>query len=229
MMDALTAPFDDESSLVIACDNSGGIGMKEGDVVKVPYEVTAYYSFRVAVMECIAAGGTPMTVVLHNFCGDAAWAELVQGIQRGMDEIGMKLPITGSTESNMLLVQSALGLLVIGKKENSYRDIQDCSRKIAVIGKPLVGEEVMEQSQWVAPLSLFKWCTEQEDVRVLPVGSKGIAYEWKQWSSSDIPAEITSKVDVSKSSGPSTCFLVAYPEHLETALKQKCSDYFWGE
>ena len=59
MMDALTAPFDDESSLVIACDNSGGIGMKEGDVVKVPYEVTAYYSFRVAVMECIAAGGTP--------------------------------------------------------------------------------------------------------------------------------------------------------------------------
>ena len=217
------------SSLVIACDNSGGIGMKEEDVVTVPYEVTAYFSFRVAVMECMAAGATPLTVVLHNFCGDEAWQELVQGIHRGMDEIGVQLPITGSTESNMQLVQSALGILVIGKKENDRRCRQKTHRKIAVIGKPLVGEEVMEQSKSVAPLSLFKWCVDQAELQVLPVGSKGIAYEWKQLNSEDIPNEIASKVDVLKSSGPSTCFLVAYPEHMETVLKQKCGDYFIGE
>ena len=77
-----------------------------------------------------------------------------------------------------------------------------------MIGKPLVGKEVMEQPQSIAPLSLFKWCMEQAGVRVLPVGSKGIAYEWKQMDPEDIPDEITSRVDVLKSSGPSTCFLV---------------------
>lgn len=229
MIDALTIPFGDSSSLVIACDNSGGIGMKEKDVVTVPYDVTAYYSFRVAVMECMAAGAAPLTVVLHNFCGDDAWQELVRGIHRGMDEVGIQMPITGSTESNMELVQSALGILVIGKKENHRKDRPEIHRKIAVIGKPLVGEEVMVQSELVAPLSLFKWCAEQAEVRALPVGSKGIAYEWKQLNSEEVPDEIASQVDVLKSSGPSTCFLLSYPEHMETVLKQKCGDYFIGE
>lgn len=57
MRNAVVIPLNDEESLVITSDNSGGIGTKEQDLVKVPYEVTGYYLFRVAVMECIAAGG----------------------------------------------------------------------------------------------------------------------------------------------------------------------------
>lgn len=232
MKDSLIIPFDELSSLIIASDNSGGIGRKEKDSVNVPYEITAYFSFRVAVMECMAAGAIPLAVVFHNFCGENAWAELVKGVRRGMDEINIHLPITGSTESNMTMIQSALGILVIGKKANTSTCIKDHQgRRLAVIGKPLVGEEVMEQSEWIAPLSLFKWCLEQENVQVLPVGSKGIAYEWKLLvpEAEVVPSGMANQVDVFKSSGPSTCFIVAYPRNMESDIKKKCGRYFIGE
>src|SRR3954452_5049017 len=119
MRDIVRIPFNGEDSLIIACDNSGAIGMQEQDLVHVPYETVAYYSFRVAVMECIAAGGEPIAVVLHNFCENEPWDELVNGIEKGLRELKLSdVRITGSTESNFSLLQSALGLVVIGKKSN---------------------------------------------------------------------------------------------------------------
>ncbi|MFD6438789.1 ATP-binding protein [Peribacillus sp. NPDC060186] len=231
MNDSLILPFTESQSLVISSDNSGGIGLKEKDLVQVPYEVVGYFSFRVAVMECLAAGGSPLTVVLHNFCGDEAWEALKIGVMKGMDEIGLALSITGSTESNMPLLQSALGLMVIGKRTNERVKKQIPLRKIALIGRPLVGEEVMKQHEWVAPLSLYKSLCELEEVQVLPVGSKGIAYEWKQLdpSGKGVSAHIRSKVDIEKSSGPSTCFLIAYPEHMEDEIKLQSDSLFMSE
>ncbi|KQU17789.1 hypothetical protein ASG65_26085 [Bacillus sp. Leaf13] len=231
MNDSLILPFTESQSLVVSCDNSGGIGLKEKDLVQVPYEVVGYFSFRVAVMECLAAGGSPMTVVLHNFCGDEAWEALKIGVMKGMDEIGLDLSITGSTESNMPLLQSALGLMVIGKRRNERVMKPILQRKMALIGRPLVGEEVMKQQEWIAPLSLYKGLCELEEVQVLPVGSKGIAYEWKHLAPSGegVSAHIRSKVDIEKSSGPSTCFLIAYPEHLEDEIKLQSGSFFMGE
>lgn len=54
MNDSLILPFTESQSLVVSCDNSGGIGLKEKDLVQVPYEVVGYFSFRVAVMECLS-------------------------------------------------------------------------------------------------------------------------------------------------------------------------------
>ncbi|MFU2016362.1 ATP-binding protein [Peribacillus butanolivorans] len=231
MNDSLILPFTESQSLVVSCDNSGGIGLKEKDLVQVPYEFVGYFSFRVAVMECLAAGGSPMTVVLHNFCGDEAWEALKIGVMKGMDEIGLDLSITGSTESNMPLLQSALGLMVIGKLRNERVMKPILQRKMALIGRPLVGEEVMKQQEWIAPLSLYKGLCELEEVQVLPVGSKGIAYEWKHLdpSGEGVSAHIRSQVDIEKSSGPSTCFLVAYPEHLEDEIKLQSGSFFMGE
>lgn len=228
MIDSLIIPFTATHSLVISSDNSGAIGMKEKDLVQVSYEVVGYYSFRVAVMECLAAGGKPMTVVLHNFSGDEAWIPLSRGIRKGMDEIGLDLSITGSTESNMSLLQSATGLIVIGKREKEFGLKRTHQRKIGLIGRPLVGEEVMEQQQWVAPLSLYKWCSELEGVNVFPVGSKGIDYEWQQMNPKGeaLSAHISSRVDVEKSAGPSTCFLIAFPEELETVIFQRFGSLF---
>lgn len=228
MMDSLNLPFTESQTLVISTDNSGGIGLKEKDLVQVPYEVVGYYSFRVAVMECLAAGGSPMAVVLQNFCGDEAWETLTRGVRKGMVEMGMDLAITGSTESNMPLLQSALSLMVIGKREKEFGTQQIPNRKMALIGMPLVGDEVMEQQGWVAPLSLYKWCSALEGALVLPVGSKGIAYEWKQLDpqGGEVSERIRSLVDIEKSSGPSTCFLIAYPESLEAEISQRCGPLF---
>ncbi|KMM36723.1 hypothetical protein [Guptibacillus hwajinpoensis] len=232
MRDATVIPLGDQY-LVIASDNSGGIGRKEHDIVQVPYDLVSYYSFRVAVMECLSLGATPSSVVMHNFCGDSEWATLVSGVERGIREIGLSdTTITGSSETNMPLLQSALGVVVIGKKEtNELADIRIGELKFAVIGEPLVGEEVVSQESVIAPLLLFRWMCEQEGVRgVIPVGSKGILYELNQLVSSSVHIEeemVTVDLDLHKSAGPSTCFIVAYDEAVHEQVKDEAGSHFY--
>lgn len=217
MRDVLFIPFNQEEELVIASDNSGAIGTKIDDEVNVPYDTVAYFSFRVAVMECISAGGNPLAVTLQNFCGETAWGRLMSGIEKGIEELGLtEMQITGSTESNFSLKQSAIGVTVLGRKKISRQTERlDFSPvlKMAVIGSPLVGNEVIEKGTEVVPLSMFKVINKLDHVSTLPVGSKGILFELNQlftnrtFTESDIRANI----DFMKSSGPSTCFICVFP------------------
>lgn len=232
MRDVLMIPFNGEGCVIAASDNSGGIGLKEMDAVHVPYSTVGYFSFRVAVMECIAAGGAPFAVIVQNFCGDQAWNEIVAGIVRGLREVGLEdMGVNGSTESNFSLLQSAIGLTVLGKKENGFSEPSLCFAEgwiLSVIGKPLVGEEVILQSGEVAPLSLFRTLALMEDVVLFPVGSKGILYELNQCFSDRTFAgeEMASEIDLFKSSGPSTCFLAIFPSKKEGEVKEVAGCYF---
>lgn len=225
--DALVIPFNDKEELVIASDNSGSIGMKPLDDVEVPYHIVSYFTFRVAYMECVVAGGTPLSINLMNFNGNEAWDGLTKGINQGIEEVGInELPITGSTESNFTLKQSAMSMTIIGKREvskNQKESLKEGQYNIAVIGKPLVGYEVINNQEKVAPLYLFQWFSEQKDVfTILPVGSKGIAYELtKVWPNHNIT--FSNEIDVIKSAGPATCFIVIYAKefHEEVVNKAK--------
>ncbi|WP_462409708.1 ATP-binding protein [Neobacillus sp. Marseille-QA0830] len=231
MRNAVTVPIGEGQCLVLACDNSGGIGMRQNDVVHVPYETVGYYAFRVASMECMAAGGKIISVVLHNFCGNEPWGELVKGIRAGLSELGLsEVPVTGSTESNFLLSQSAIGLVVIGKRPLA-KDTQALASdglNLAVFGMPLVGNEVMEQKDQVAPLGMFRQVCTLSDVVTWPVGSKGVLHELRQM----FPHEIIEKesvitgVDILKSSGPATCFIAAFPESQAEFMKQLSKELF---
>jgi hypothetical protein len=231
MRDIISISFHGEDSLIIASDNSGAIGMKKDDLIHVPYEMAAYYSFRVAVMECIAAGGWPISVVLHNFCGNEPWDELVSGIHKGLLELGLQdIPISGSTESNFSLMQSALGLLVLGKKPvNKGPEITYTEQlKFAVVGMPLVGNEVIEQEDQIVPLSIFQEVSSQKDVMIWPVGSKGILFELNQM----FPQVVFKKdsllidLDILKSSGPATCFIVGYHAGQENEIMMMTGEFF---
>ena len=228
--DITEIPLNDKKSLVIAADNSGGIGLKAHDIVQTPYEVVSYYGFRVAVMECMAAGGTPLAVVLHNFSGDDVWPSLMKGIERGLEELGLAdIPITGSTESNFSLVQSAIGIIVMGKKDRLAHDtiLSVDNMKLAVIGSPLVGNEVLEREHEVLSLSLFQELCQLQDVVLLPVGSKGILHELRVLLNYEFPIhQINCDVDLDKSSGPATCCLVAYDSSLDQLLQDKCGQLF---
>lgn len=208
--DIATFSLTEQEELVITADNSGSIGMKPSDDVKVPYDVVSYFSFRVAYMECVAAGGTPLAVILHNFSGDEAWAPLVTGIKRGMKELGITLEITGSTETNFPLKQSATGLLIIGRRrlQKDKLVMYSDELEIGVIGQPLVGEEVIKHQEAVVPLSLFQIFVNHDDVvAVMPVGSKGILYELNVLFD-DPSLTYSSTLDLKKSSGPATCFII---------------------
>jgi hypothetical protein len=231
MRDGTVVGLGDET-LVITSDNSGAIGQKEHDQVSVPYDVVAYYAFRVAVMENIALRGVPISVVMHNFCGGSEWEALVSGVERGKRELGFdhEITITGSSETNMPLLQSALGVVVVGKQKRELREVRlDDTTRFAVIGKPLVGEEVVNEETAIAPLELYRWVSEQEGVQaVLPVGSKGILYELNELVDGVEVEErlVRADLDLHKSSGPSTCFIVAYDGVVEECLLERAGEYF---
>src|SRR5699024_3543619 len=116
--DTLIIPFNDQEELVIASDNIVAIGMKSLDDVTIPYNVVSYYAFRVVYMDCFEAGVKPFAISLMNFNGDEVWEELLHGIDKGVNELQIHdLPITGSTETNFTLQQSATSITILGKRE----------------------------------------------------------------------------------------------------------------
>ncbi|WP_046179403.1 AIR synthase related protein [Domibacillus tundrae] len=212
------------NGLIIAADNSGSIGEKEQDAVQAPYEVVGYFSARVALMECIAAGGEPFAVVLQNFSGEAAWKSLYKGIQKAAAELGCELELTGSTESNFTMQQSASGVVVIGRHVRDTDRIEQGRAKFGIVGKPLVGSEVMAHPNDIAPLSVFRQIAHMNGVyAVLPVGSKGIAYELMQLTGRSGHCEL----DMTKSAGPSTCFIAAVNEEVYKQIEEVTDQLYW--
>jgi hypothetical protein len=231
MRDVLYIPGGNGETLVISSDNSGGIGLKEADHVKVPYETVAYFSFRTAFMENLSAGGYPFAAVLHNFAGDGHWNALAGGIELGAKEAELEgLSVTGSTESNFSLLQSAVGLMIIGKKKGRPEPapVYTGRERLAVIGLPLVGEEVLNEKEGIAPLSLFKEICSMKGVLTLPVGSKGVLYELNQLFTNKeftLNEVVCKDLDLLKSGGPSCCFIAAYPEELEREITLKAGTW----
>lgn len=231
MRNVVIMPLDTEKELVIATDNHGAIGEKTQDAVHVPNIVVGYYACRVAMMELLAVNGKPFTIVMQNFTGDAAWETYKNGINQLFSELQLdNIAITGSTESNFPGLQSALGLTIIGTRKRAsesahLRSIDNAS--FAVIGTPLVGDEVKEQQEKIAPLSLFrKFCEMEEIISLLPVGSKGIQAAWQAWTIRS--NRLSCSLDIDKSAGPASCFLIAFKEE-NKALIQQCAGEFYYE
>ncbi|WP_210470231.1 hypothetical protein [Sporosarcina sp. 6E9] len=197
------------NGFMLTTDNSGGIGEKAGDYVSVPDNVTAYFAARVALLEQWAANAEPVTVLIHNFSGSKSWEKYVQGVEDLFREAGLKkTTITGSSETNMDLIQSAVAVTMIGKKNPApnHDDIQWFT-----YGIPLVGSEVTEQAHKIASLRKIR---EAMDIGMIdklwPVGSRGILAEARELTQND-NLSVESIVDVEKSAGPATVVIVGIP------------------
>lgn len=212
--------------MMIASDNSGSIGEKENDQVKISYEKVAYYLFRVAYMESLAANGIPQSILLYNFNGDSAWEKLMAGLEKGFSELDLKsLEISGSTESNFELKESATSLSIVAEQlEKESIDWHSSLKEeydIAVIGKPLVGEEVLNNEDKLPSLKTFKWLSEQEEVLlIIPVGSKGIKSEYKKINP-QLKVSFSKELDLEKSAGPGTSYIVLYKKSFNLNLAQE--------
>ncbi|PPA69658.1 ATP-binding protein [Jeotgalibacillus proteolyticus] len=196
---------------IMATDNSGAIGEKEYDEIKTPYHVVSYFSFRSAVLDCLSAGALPKAVLLHNFCGNNAWNSLVEGIQNGVRELGLSsITITGSTESNIVLSQSAIAVTVMGERVREFSIKPEDSLKWTLIGEPLVGMEVLMYPERIAPLQTAIDTFKDDQTAILwPVGSNGIRQEWKNLCAQQgLPeSDPPFSANLDQSAGPSTCFI----------------------
>ncbi|WP_025785564.1 hypothetical protein [Sporosarcina sp. D27] len=191
---------------IVTTDNSGGIGEKLDDLVAVPDRITARFATRVALLEQWAAGAEPEAVLLHNFSGDMSWDRYCEGIRDVFDEIGgVSPPISGSSETNMTLRQSAVAVTLIGKRV--YESIVS-NGNWYTYGTPLVGEEVLTKETEIASLAVLDEARRNGLIqRIWPVGSGGVLAEWQKITE-DRTREITSPLDVTCSAGPATVVLL---------------------
>ncbi|MCG7343873.1 alpha-ribazole-5-phosphate synthase [Sporosarcina sp. ACRSL] len=196
---------------VVTTDNSGGIGEKPHDVVTVSDFVTAYFAARVALLEQWAAQAEPVSVIIHNFSGSDSWAAYVKGVEKIFEEAGCELPqVSGSTETNMELMQSAVAVTMIGMQ----RLVEDTDElEWYVYGTPLVGNEVLERQNEIASTRLIKEAMDTGIVhRMWPVGSKGILSEYRRLTGNP-QIEIETHFDIQSSAGPSTSVLLGINVH----------------
>lgn len=213
-----------DENTVVTVDNSGCIGEKQLDAVYATNEMTAYYTTRVALLEQWCAGAHPSHIFLANFTSDAAWSDYVKGIKRAFDEIKESIPtIKGSTESNFQSLQSGLSLMMIGKLQFQLISNKE-SYNWYVIGKPLVGQEVIDEEKHVAKLKEIYNLLKRGIVKqVWPVGSKGLRVELERI----FPGrQVTCSLSLDKTSGPSTSVIVAVKENDEKYLQDYLSTPF---
>ena len=233
MRDVLFLPLYDGTELVVAADGSAAIGEKEADVVRVPYDVVAYFAARVALMEVLSVGAKPHAVVLQNFVHDEAWETLCNGIRQTCRELHTDIPIIGSSESNFPTLQSAVGITVVGTVQTVRKrvGITPPDAKFAVIGEPLVGDEVWKRKERVLPLSLFRELLRQTYIyEIVPIGSKGIYYELQQLLHDNglSASSCSCALPLSASSGPATSVLISYQPHMEEEIKKIVNDLFFS-
>lgn len=206
------------STLVITCDSCGGIGLKEGDVLKVPPEVTGRYAARVVLLEVLCAGAE-VVCLANAVCNEMkpTGQAVIRGIRAELELAEIEqVVLTGSTEENFATFATGLGITAVGVVETARLRVNRCRAGLTVVavGAPLVGEEVL-QAQLVGYCTIRELLAHPGVYEMVPVGSKGILAEAKLLAACHeltfIPEQAV-QIDMKKSAGPNTVILAAVDE-----------------
>ncbi len=217
--------------LIIACDSAGGIGNKPGDTINVDPETSGYYCGLVPLMEILCARGEVISIVdTLSVEMEPTGQRIIKGIKQLMESLGIDRDLlTGSTEENVESSMTGIGVTVLGRISKSRHEAKKLTKDhiMVLIGYPKVGEEFLKDE---IKKGLHE-CVKASDVvlikdveiihDMIPVGSKGIAYECEVLASRHGLAfvETDHPIDMKKSAGPGTCILGGLlPGDLETLL-----------
>ncbi|MBT3320335.1 MAG: ATPase, partial [Clostridia bacterium] len=152
--DLIVIPSEQNQKIIIATDCSGACGPKKLDVVVVPTVLTSYYTARVAFMEIMSVRATPIAYTVSNFV-KGGYDDIHDGVAKLTGEL--KLPnlanIT-SSETNFEMLQSAVGISVVGTMMGEIDDNAE-GLFLAVVGLPLVGDEMLQNLDSVLQMDTF--------------------------------------------------------------------------
>lgn len=170
--------------LITACDSSGGVGDKPGDVLSVPSKYVAIFATRVCLFEVLACGG--QVIGLSNTVANEmqpTGKAMIAGINDELRRAGIKdLVINGSTEENFRTCMTGLGIFVIAMADSLRITPSTCGDLVICIGKPKSGANlVLENDGEIASYDDLAILINHPEVNeIIPCGSKGILYEGKQ-------------------------------------------------
>lgn len=210
--------WDEESYLVISCDSAGGIGSKEGDVIKTEPKIVGYYTAQVALMEMLSIGVYPF--FLSNTLSvemNPTGMEILQGIKEALDvlDLGEKVEITGTTEENIHSISTGVGITLMGRiLKKDFKSPKTYDEDLAVVvGIPVVGEAVLQEdiSKMFNLKALGRIMGKDYIQEIIPAGSRGIAHEITQLEKREnlvFRRNGKEKLNLSASAGPATCALI---------------------
>nr|WP_300006175.1 AIR synthase related protein [Tissierella sp.] len=224
--------INEKQVIVISCDSSGGIGDKENDIIKTEPEVVGYFGAQVSMMEIIAFGSKPISVIdtLSVEMNDTG-RRILNGIKEALKPLDLDIEniITGSTEENFPVTVTGMGITIIGlvDREGFLWPKTKKGLIAALVGVPKLGNEILEDSSGIMNIKETIDLKGRDYINeILPVGSKGILYELKEMASTnglEYQLEKDIKIDLYKSAGPSTCVIVSLEEEDLEKLKEESS------
>jgi hypothetical protein len=219
--------------LVIACDSAGGIGPKPRDRIKTDAQTLGRFTARVALMEVLAVNATPLCIVdTLSVELEPTGLDVLKGIRKEAKDAGLnpELAVTGSSEKNVKVEQTGIGVTVVGYTVSQALKIGVSQPRdvIVAVGMPKVGEEVVlaERLGIVADINTVKILLSIPQIHeIIPVGSEGIAHEARilaECSHLRVKFEEKPRIDMEKSAGPATVLLVSVSKQAAKLLETKC-------
>lgn len=232
--DVLIFEFANGELMVVGCDSTGGIGPKPLDKVKVDGYTLGKFTARVALMEVLSTGAAVMCVVnTLSVEPEPTGIEILKGIKDEAKRAGLdpKLAVTGSTEKNVTVEQTGIGVTVIGmSRKGSLRiGVSQPEDVVVALGVPCVGDEVVpaeKEGKTADVADVLKLSRIEFIHEMISVGSEGIAHEIRTLAKdSKLNFELIDqpKVNVKKSAGPATVILVSLPDSRLTGLQRTIS------
>lgn len=217
--------LNNDQYITIACDSCGSIGLKEHDIVKVPYDITGKYTTRVCLMEVLSIGAMPIALTI-NICNELnpTGEEILMGIKNELSEAGLNIPLTISTEKNMKTSMTALGITAIGvlNKNDILINKISTGNFIYAIGIPSIGNEVLENETLIANIGILQKLLKHKSINeIIPVGSSGIKGELdtlRKVQDIEISLADNLNLDTKKSAGPCTVIIAISKTKLNDEL-----------
>lgn len=215
-------PITGDELLVAACDSCGGIGSKEGDVVKAPPFISGKYTARVCLMEVLSINALPIGMSI-NICNEPhpTGDEILDGIQDELLNAGIDIPLTISTEKNMKTSMTALGVTVFGKvnKINMLLGRISSGDYVYTLGLPLLGNEVLNNPDKICRTNTIIELLKNKSINeIIPVGSAGVIGELRKMLHElnfTISFESIKEYNLEKSGGPSTITIIIANKAIE--------------
>jgi len=206
--------------IVVSCDSAGGIGPKPLDRVRVDGRTVGRFTARVALMEALSVGAAPVCLASTLMVEpEPTGVEIIRGIREELRyaRLDSRVVMTDSTEKNIPVRQTGVGVTVIGTATSRSLKIGRCRRgdAIVAVGLPHVGVEVIAGEKQRIVVDTRDVCNllNLGFVReIIPVGSQGILHEAQTIAAdSDLRFKLRRPldIDVRKSAGPATVALCA--------------------
>ncbi len=206
--------------MVIGLTSAGGIGPKPKDNVKVDGKVLGRHMTRVALMDVLSVGASPIFITANlGVKREGIGSAIIEGIREEVIRIGMNPneAIAENTEENFETEQTSVGITALGlvKQEDLRIGLTMPGDFIVAIGKPLIGEEViLGEVRGIIPNcnDMIKLNRMDFVHDILPVGSFGINHEILALSHAigrGITLNRSVNLNLEKSAGPATVILVS--------------------